>query len=90
MSKNVLIPADLFERIFMLFENWDFPTYHEMYFEFCEIRLAIRLKMRKIELREAYADIIRAEDENIAHSARIDYLRLKSLLSHDLDNDIPF
>ena len=89
MSKNVLIPADLFERIFTFMENWDFPDHHNLYYEFCELRLAIRLKMRKIELREAYANIICADDENAAHSARIDYLRLKEMVRYDF-NDIPF
>ena len=89
MNKNVLIPADLFERIFLLMENWDFPVYHELYSEFCDIRVAIRFKMRKIELREAYADIICAVDENAAHFARIDYLRLKELMRLD-SYEIPF
>jgi len=89
MSKNVLIPANLLERIFVLMENWDFPNHHKLYYEYYEILLEIRWKMRKIELREAYADIVNADNEDAKHSARIDYLRLKRIMSDDYD-EIPF
>lgn len=90
MSKNVMIPLSLLERIIELLDCWDVSgcdcqvrcDYHNVLGE-------LIWKKKKLELRDAYAKIIHTDDENARNLARIEYLRQKSIL-RNMEEDIPF
>ena len=78
MSKNVLIPMALLGRIVELLEYWDVSNCDRIIQDdYCDVLRGLMLKMQKIELRDAYADIIRAKDPDARDWARIKYLQLK-------------
>ena len=90
MSKNVLIPLTLFMRLIELLEYWDIPEHHDLRFEYCDVLWELKVKIQKLELREAYSKIISADSEDSRHDARIEYLRQRHCLG-DVDvPDIPF
>jgi len=90
MSKNVLIPLDLFTRIIDLLEYWDIPEHHHLRYEYCVVLWELKVKMQKLELRDAYSKIVSAANEDARHDARIEYLRQRRCLG-DVDvPDIPF
>ena len=78
MSKNVTIPSELFYRIIDLLEDWDIYEYswHTQQ-EYCDVVHALATKKQSLELRQAYAKIIYADNEDERHEARIRYLRDK-------------
>jgi hypothetical protein len=81
MSKNVTISFDTFEQILFLLDGLDADRYGINFFQtFCAVMYELKVKMQKIELRDAYARIILAKDEDDEALARIEYLRLKSQL----------
>jgi hypothetical protein len=81
MSKNIMIPMTLLGRIVALLEYWDVSKYDRVIQDVhCEILRALMVKMQKIELRGAYANIINAKDADARDWARFEYLRLKSQL----------
>jgi hypothetical protein len=82
MEKNVLIPIPLVKRIVELLGYWDVSMHDCAIRDECsEIMQALDLKMRKLELRDAYSKMINAGNENSRHEARINYLWLKSRLN---------
>ena len=86
MSKNVLIPMALLEQIISLLQELDIPEYHPLSYEYGTILWALNVKKQKLELRDAYAKIISADNQGDRDDARIEYLRQKRFL----DDDIPF
>jgi len=83
MSKNVMIPLSLVERLIELLECWDVSEYSPATrYDYNDILWALKVKIQKLELRDAYARIILADDEDARHFARIDYLSQKHQLSH--------
>jgi len=90
MSSNVLIPLALFRRVIDLLEYWDMPEHHDLRYEYCVVLWELKVKIQKLELREAYSKIISAKNEDARHDARIEYLRQRRCLG-DVDvPDIPF
>jgi hypothetical protein len=90
MSKNVMIPLQLFLRVVDLLQYWDIPPNHDLRFEYRDILWVLNVKIQKLELREAYSKMVAANNENQRHDARIEYLRLKNNL-RDVDvPDFPF
>ena len=88
MSKNVMIPLSLLERIIELFDGLDTSRYgYNFCREYGDILWALKVKMQRLELREAYARIVQAKDEDARHSARIEYLRQRNLLG-DVDVEV--
>jgi len=81
-----MIPLTLFMRIIELLQFWDSPMHHELRFEYCDILWELKVKIKKLELREAYSKMVAASDDNARHDARIEYLRLKNNLA---DIDLP-
>jgi hypothetical protein len=76
MAKNVLIPLCLLEQIVELLGYWDISGYDRaIRDDYYDILRSLDVKMKKLELREAYSSIIRANNEDDRHSARIEYLR---------------
>jgi hypothetical protein len=90
MSNNVLIPLPLFLRIIDILESWNIPDRHVLRYEYCDILRALKLKLQRLELRDAYSKIISANDVDARHDARIEYLRQRRYLG-DVDvPEIPF
>ena len=84
MAKNVLIPLPLMDRIIELLGYWDVSKYDiVIQLEHCDITKALNMKKRRLELRDDYAKIIRAKDDDAKDDARIWYLQQKSWLRDD-------
>jgi len=90
MEKNVMIPRSLLEEIIELLDGVNTSNYgYNFVRAYGDILWALKVKMQKIELREAYARILQADNEENRDLARIDYLRLKSQLGN-VDVDVVF
>jgi hypothetical protein len=90
VSKNILIPLSLLMRVIELFDCLDASRYTDDFrYEFANVLWELKVKIQKLELREAYARIIHAKDEDAKHNARMEYLWQKSHLG-DVDVDMPF
>ena len=87
MNKNIMIPMSLLESIIEFLDELDLSECHELRYEYCHILWALKVKKQKIELRDAYAKILSAADEDDRHDARMQYLQQKYLLQED---DPPF
>jgi len=86
MDKNITIPLSLLKKIIDLLEYWDIHEYdYAIQQDHSDILFALNKKIQCIELREAYARIIYADDEDARHEARMRYLRQKREL-----NEPPF
>ena len=90
MSKNVMIPLPLFKRVIDLLEYWDIPENHDLRYEYCNILWELKVKIQKLQLREAYSKYISASDEGARLNARFEYLRLRSCLGNVDVPDPPF
>ena len=77
MSKNVLIPRSTLEGIIEMMESLDIARLPNCY-DYIDILRELKVKVQKLELREAYSGIIRADGNDSRHDARIEYLRKKS------------
>jgi hypothetical protein len=85
MGKNVMIPQELFLQTINLLETWDISQYDlSTRYDYDNVLFALLKKRQSMELREAYAKVIYAPDENARHDARVRYLQQKRL------NDEPF
>ena len=87
MDKNVMIPLPLLEQTIEFLVELDLSECHELRYEYCTILWALKLKKQKIDLRDAYAKILSAADEDDRFDARMQYLQQKYLLQED---DPPF
>ena len=79
-TKNVQIPLDLFIDIVELLDylntdNWDI-TLKVLYDSILE---RVRTKQDSMALREFYAGVVRATDEDKQHDARMLYLQMKRI-----------
>ena len=89
MGKNVMIPHALFMRIVDLLEYWDIPERHDLRFEYCDILWALKVKIQRLELHEAYSKIASAVDDDARIDARIEYLRKRTCIG-DVSPERPF
>jgi hypothetical protein len=81
MSKNVEIPLPLLKSLITLLEYWDTSLFDRSVREdYWDALWALKLKLLKLDLRDAYARIVKAPDDDARHIARIDYLQLKNQL----------
>ena len=80
MGKNVMVSHALFMRVVDLLESWDIPERHELRFEYCDILSALKVKIQRLELHEAYSKIVSASDEDARIDARIEYLRKRACI----------
>ena len=88
MDKNVMIPLSLLKQVADLLEYWDTSGYAEDFRRiYADALWHLKVKLQKLELRDAYAKIISAKDDDARHDARIEYLWLKNRIG---DVDLPF
>ena len=88
MDKNVMIPLPLLKQVIELLDYWNLSGYPEDFHRlFGDTLWQLKVKLKKLELRDAYANIISAKNEDVRHEARIDYLWLKNRID---DVDIPY
>lgn len=74
------------ERIIELLGYLEPPFFHDLRYEYCDILRELKVKIQKLELREAYSKIISADNEDDRHCARIAYLSQRTHLG---DVDVP-
>ena len=78
MEKNVMIPHSLLDQIIDLLESWEIPLQDAVLRNYYDrVLYDLRYKKRKLELRDTYAKIIRADNDEDRDIARINYLRQK-------------
>ena len=77
-DKNITIPFSLFNRIIEFLEFTDVPEYTSHFGqEYDYILYTLRKKRQTIELRDVYARIIYAKNEDEQFDARMQYLQQK-------------
>jgi len=82
MEKNVLIPIPLVKQIIELLEHWDTFSYDSAIRDMHgDVLLSLNVKLQKLELRDAYAKMVAADNEDSRLGARTDYLWLKGRLN---------
>ena len=78
MERNVKIPLQLLSQTIDLLEHWDLDGYDPAILcDYDAVYMAFLKKRQSIELREAYAKIIFAQDDEDRFEARMRYLQLK-------------
>ena len=82
MNTNVKIPLDLLKKIIYLLEyiNVDEPALKN---DLENILFALYKKMESLALRDSYAKIIYAKDEDARHLAKMSYLQQKRAYKED-------
>jgi len=81
MDQNVTIPLPLLKNLVALLEYWDVSLFDRaIRDDYWDALSALKLKLLKLDLRDAYARIIQAPNEDARHTARIQYLQLKNQL----------
>jgi len=89
MSQNIMIPLSLLDQIVDLLGYWNINDCDpSIRCDYNRILWALDIKKQKLELRNAYAKIIQADNQEDRHEARIRYLLQKRWL-RDVE-DIPF
>jgi len=88
MQQSVTIPLSLLKSLIELLEYWDISLFDlAIRDDYSNALSALKMKLHKLDLREAYAKIVKAPNEDVRHTARIEYLRLKNLLDDLADSD---
>ena len=77
MSENVLIPRSTLEGIISMMECIDFVRLPN-HLDYLHILRELKVKVQKLELRDAYSKLVRADSTDSAQDARIEYLWQKS------------
>jgi len=91
MGNNITIPLSLLERVIELLDGLDAERYdYNFYSEYNDVMYELHRKMKKIDLRKAYARIIAAQDDDDRDMARIEYLRQKRLLEETEEDVFPW
>jgi len=88
MCKNVMIPLFLLERIIEFLDCLDIPERHDLSYEYGDILWALKVKIQKLELKEAYSKIILAGDEENRDLLQIRHLQQRDLLNDMEDDEI--
>jgi len=85
MSENVKIPLTLLNQAIDLLEYIDISKYeHPIPMEYENVLSAFRKKKQSLALRQTYAKVIFAEDEDARFDARMKYLQEKRNISDGL------
>jgi len=81
MDKNVSIPLPLLKNLIALLEYWDTSLFDRaIRDDYWDALWTLKMKLLKLDMRDAYALMVNAPDEDARHMARIEYLRLKNQL----------
>ena len=81
--KNVKIPELLLRQTIDVMERFDISDYgFDFQHDFDTALFALLKKQQSIDLRDAYAQIIFAEDEDARFNARMRYLKSKRRIAH--------
>ena len=81
MGKNVEIPLALLKSLITLLEYWDVSLFdRSVRDDYWYALWALKLKLLKLDLRDAYTRIVKAPNDDARHIARIEYLQLKNQL----------
>ena len=76
--KNIKIPELLLRQAIDVMERFDISEYGlEFQHDFDTVLFTFLKKQQSMELREAYSQIINAEDDDARHVARMRYLKGK-------------
>jgi hypothetical protein len=79
MSNSVKIPLPLLKSLVDLLEYWDTSLFERSVREdHWNALWTLKLKMLKLDLRDAYARIVKAPNDDDRHKARSEYLQLKN------------
>jgi len=89
MNNNVMIPRPTLERIIAFLESANLSRHPNCY-DYYPVLWELKVKMQKLELRDAYSKIISAKNDDARHEARIEYLRQRSQLGNVDIDDIPY
>jgi hypothetical protein len=85
MSKNVMIPMELLQKIIYVLEHFDMDTYDQaLKIDYDSVLFALYKKNESLSLRDSYAKIIYAKDEDSRHFARMQYLQQKRAYKEDI------
>ena len=88
MNQNVMIPLSLLDQIIELLDKWELSEYGpDICYDYNNVVWALTVKKQKLLLRDAYAKIIQADNQDARDDARIHYLMQKRILE---DLEIPF
>jgi hypothetical protein len=78
MGNHVKIPLSLMAQTINLLEQWDISDYEpSLQEDYGNVYFAFLKKRQSLELRDAYAKIIFAEDDESRFQARLRYLQQK-------------
>jgi len=81
MDKNITIPYSLLSHTIMLLECCDITVFDPIARQdYDDVLFALTKKKQSVELRDAYAKIIYAENDDVKHMARMNYLQQKRLM----------
>ena len=84
MSQNVLIPLSLLDQVIELLDHWDISEYGPpLRYDYDNVLWALKVKKQKLGLRDAYAKIISASNEDDRDEARMQYLFQRRNLRED-------
>jgi hypothetical protein len=90
MSKNVMIPLFLFDQIIALLQHWDISAFSpDLRYDYDNVVWSLAAKKQKLNLRNAYTNIIQADSQQAKVEAYSRYLQHKSLLA-EAEWNIPF
>jgi len=81
---NVKIPLHLLYQTIYLLECLDCGIYDQsVQIDYNNVLLALNKKKEALELRESYSRIVRADNDDSRHTARMQYLERKRCLRGD-------
>jgi len=84
MNANVKIPLSLLNQAIYILDNIEVFNYGDTFLaEYYDLLAALRRKKDSLALREAYAKIINAKDEDSRHWARMQYLEKRRGVNND-------
>jgi len=84
MSENVKIPLSLLDKTIDLLEWIDVNNFGSSFSALHDYVLsAFRIKKQKLDLRQSYAKIIFADNDDDRFDARMDYLQKKRNIEDD-------
>jgi len=85
MDRNVSIPLPLLKSLITLLEYWDVSLFDpSVCDDYWDALWALKMKLLKLDIHDAYSMMVKAPNEDVRHLARIEYLRLKGQLGADI------